>query len=349
MMPARDDLPTYLDRFAGDDLLRRDLAAVVNALAQTGMAIRDLVGLGPLAGRLGAIRGTNADGDSQTELDVVAQDWLIEALRKVPVAVIASEELEEPLMLDPSAPFAVAFDPLDGSSNIDVNMPIGTIFSIQPMIRAGIADPLAPFMQTGEAQVAAGCIIYGPQTVLALTVGAGTQIFTFDYGTRSFRLTGADVRIPRATREYAINASNARHWDDPVRVYVEDCLQGIEGPRAKDFNTRWMGALVAETYRILSRGGLFLYPADARQGYREGRLRLIYEANPVAFLIEQAGGGATTGSDPIRSLVPRALHQRVPLIFGSAEEVERIEELHLQPYAVGERSPLFRRRGLFHH
>jgi len=268
---------------------------------------------------------------------------MVDALRAAPVAVIGSEELDAPLSAAAAAPIAVAIDPLDGSDNIDTGVPVGTIFAVLP--RAG--DAAGGLLQPGTAQIAAGYFMYGSRTLLALTFGSGTQVFTLDPDCGAFVLTSAAVEIPRETREYAINGSNHRHWDEAVRLYVADCQKGASGPHGTDFNTRWNASLVAEATRILTRGGIYLYPADARPNYRQGRLRLTYEANPIAFLVEQAGGGASDGRSRILDLVPAALHQRVPLVFGSRREVERIARYYAAPQDTGETSPLFGRRSLF--
>jgi fructose-1,6-bisphosphatase I len=238
----------------------------------------------------------------------------------------------------------VAVDPLDGSSNIDANASIGTIFTVLPALEHN--DAPSAFMQRGVNQLAGGFFVYGPQTVLAVTVGAGTQIFTLDRRSGTFLLTHAKVEIPLRTSEYAINDSNTRHWDDPIRTYVEDCRRGKEGPRGRDFNMRWTGSPVADIYRIVSRGGIYLYPGDKRRGFRDGRLRLIYEANPMAWVIEQAGGLASTGRERLLEVTPTSLHQRVPMIAGSRVEVEHAVRLHDGLQIRGERSPLFSRRGL---
>jgi fructose-1,6-bisphosphatase I len=262
------------------------------------------------------------------------------------VTILASEEIEEPIALDRGADLAVALDPLDGSSNIDANVAVGTIFSVLPASSNG-SDATACFLQPGHRQRAAGYVIYGPQCAMVLTVGKGTLVFTLDDKADTLRLTGPNVQIPVTTREYAINASNQRHWSPVVRAYIADCLAGREGPRGEDFNMRWIASLVAECHRILSRGGVFLYPGDARRGYEHGRLRLVYEANPIAWLVEQAGGKATNGADRILDIVPGALHQRTPLVFGSSEEVERVARYKREPQLIGQRSPLFGERGLF--
>ena len=266
------------------------------------------------------------------------------ALRSAPVAAVASEEMEDPLLLDAKAPLLVAIDPLDGSSNADANASIGTIFTVLPALEHN-EEPSA-FLQPGVNQLAGGFFLYGPQIVLVVSVGAGTQIFTLDRNQQKFLLTHAKVEIPPRTSEYAINTSNARHWDDPIQTYVDDCKRGKDGPRGRDFNMRWTGTPVADIYRILSRGGIYLYPGDKRRDFRNGRLRLIYEANPIAWIVEQAGGAATTDRERVLEIAPKSLHQRVPLIAGSRMEVEHAARLHDGSQMRGERSPLFSRRGL---
>jgi fructose-1,6-bisphosphatase I len=254
--------------------------------------------------------------------------------------------MEAPVPLSAGAPINVALDPLDGSSNIETNVSIGTIFSLLPAPHGSSTEPAA-FLRPGREQIAAGYVIYGPQTVLALTLGAGTDLFTLDPACGQFVRTQANVRVPPQAREFAINASNYRHWDTPVQTWFNDCLAGADGSRADNFNMRWTASMVAEAHRILVRGGVYLYPGDARQGYRNGRLRLIYEANPIAFLMEQADGQGSTGRERILDRVPRLLHERVPLVFGAREEVELIERYHLGKAPKGEISPLFGQRGLF--
>ncbi|WP_029003240.1 class 1 fructose-bisphosphatase [Azorhizobium doebereinerae] len=323
------------------------VAATVRALAAAAIGLADLIGAGPLSGPLGAVRGEAASGDIQKQLDVEADALVTAALRGAPVAVVGSEEMDAPLVLDPGAPLAVAIDPLDGSSNIDTNAPVGTIFSLLPMPQEAGALPVCAFQQSGRRQLAAGFFIYGPQTALVLTLGEGTQAFTLDRTCGVFRMTAHRLKVPEETREFAINASNRRHWDEAVQLYVQDCQQGRDGPRGSDFNMRWIASMVAEAYRILVRGGVYLYPADARQGYHQGRLRLVYEAHPVAFLMEQAGASATDGRVSILDLAATSLHQRVPLVFGSVGEVRRVARYHTTPSALPERAPLFGARGLF--
>ncbi len=340
-------LEQHLEAWAGTDALRQAAASTITAVAAVCRDIAAIVAAGPLAGNLAARQHDGAGGDFQTELDLRANDLLVKALASTPVAAVASEEMDAPLPLTPGAPIVVALDPLDGSSNIETNVSIGTIFSLLPTPPGSSGTEPAAFLRAGREQIAAGYVIYGPQTALALTLGAGTDIFTLDAARRSFVRTGAHIRVPPHAREFAINASNYRHWDMPVRIWFDDCLAGAEGPRGENFNMRWIASMVAEAHRILMRGGVYLYPGDARQGYRNGRLRLLYEANPIALLMEQAGGGASTGSERILDRIPRLLHERVPLVFGARDEVARIERYHVGHAPKGETSPLFARRGLF--
>ena len=340
-------LEAYLSGWSASYSDRRPVAAAVLSLAHAARQIADLIARGPLAGPLEVEIGINVHGDVQKELDVRANALLIAALQTAPVAAIASEELDEPLVCDDSAPLIVALDPLDGSSNIDTDVSIGTIFSILPALADAGGGGMHAFFQPGTRQKAAGYVIYGPQCALVLTVGKGTHIFTLDRASGEFRLTKPAIQIPASAREYAINASNQRHWSEAIRAYFADCIEGEDGPRGKDFNMRWIASLVAECHRILARGGVFLYPADARKGYQQGRLRLLYEANPIALLIEQAGGKAIDSQDPILEIAGTALHQRTPLIFGSRLEVEIIGRYVASRHALSERAPLFGHRGLF--
>ena len=342
MKPTLED---HLTHWAAGDPARADVAAAILACAEAGRKLAELCALGPLAGDLAASLAANPSGDGQKELDRSAHDLFVAALRHAPVAVIGSEEAASPIVLRADGRLVVALDPLDGSSNIAVNAPLGSIFSILP-VRADL--PLeSQWLRPGSDQLAAGFLIYGPETALVLSVGKGTDIFTLHRPSGVFLLTRAAIRLPRGTSEYAINASNYRHWEAPIRAYVDDCLAGAEGPRRVDFNTRWIASVVAEAYRILLRGGIYLYPGDARPGYREGRLRLVYEAAPLAFLIEQAGGAASDGVCPILARTPTALHQRIPLIFGAADKVARVGAYYAGELAIAERAPLFGRRGLF--
>lgn len=348
-----DSLAAYLDLFSeGGSAHAAALAQTVAIVARTGIDLAGHIAAGPLGAAFAhPDGGTNAAGDDQHGLDVFADALFLTALTSSPVGVYASEELRQPVPIDADRPLALAIDPLDGSSNINTNLSIGTIFSIRAMAAgapaAVEADPLAPFLRPGREQLAAGFLIYGPQLALVLTLGAGTQIFVHSAADGCFRLAQADCAVPQRTREFAINAANLRHWHEPVRLYFDDCLKGDHGPRMEEFNMRWLGSLVAEAYRIFARGGVFLYPADARRGYGRGRLRLVYEAQPIAMLVEQAGGAATDTVMPILDLSAGELHQRVPLVFGSREEVERIARYHTLPSHIAERAPLFGARGLF--
>lgn len=339
-MAEHTTLDAFLDGWAGADPARTAVSRTVLALTDAGRRIAAIVGRGALEDAMGAAVGSNAGGDTQKALDVRTHDITIEALRNAPVARVGSEEADEEVVLDESAPLAVAVDPLDGSSNIETNVSVGTLFAILP--NAG-ADT---FTQPGSKQVGAGFIVYGPATALVLTVGTGTHVFMLDRDSDAFVRTHADVRIAPSCKEYAINASNQRHWQEPMRAYVADCVAGKSGPREKDFNMRWVGSLVADMFRILVRGGVYLYPGDQREKYASGRLRLVYECNPIAFVCEQAGGAATDGERRILDIVPKGLHVHSPLITGSSEEVEIIGRY----YAGKQRrasSPLFAKRGLF--
>ncbi len=320
------------------------VAAAVDAIAAASVEIADLIATGQFSDASGLTTGRNSDGDLQRDLDVRADAILRRCLGRLPIAALASEEMREPQIVDRNAKICVAIDPLDGSSNIDINMTVGTIFSILPA-----TDDLAlAFHQRGTAQLAAGFVTYGPQTSLVLTLGDGVDIFTYDRRSASFRLARSGVQISEACEEFAINMSNRRHWEQPVRAFVDECLAGVDGLANHNFNMRWIGSLVAEVYRILTRGGVFLYPSDARPGYGDGRLRLTYEAHPMALIMEQAGGSASTGRERILDLAAHSLHQRVPLVMGSSNEVRRVEELHCDPLLVASVSaPLFARRGFF--
>jgi fructose-1,6-bisphosphatase I len=344
-MKPFETLKNYLQ--SETDEGKSGVAETVLCLAGAMIQISKLVARGPLAGAMGAARGDNADGDVQKELDIVANDAVVEALQNAPVAYLVSEELEDPLVMQPNAPLYVAIDPLDGSSNIETNAAVGTIFAIFPAVSDENTTVDAGVLQPGVNQLAAGYCIYGPQTSLVLTTGNGTHIFTLDPDEVEFRLTATNIQIPETTREFAINVSNFRHWDRHVRSYIDDCLAGEEGHRKSNYNMRWIASLVAECQRILARGGIFLYPGDARKGYAHGRLRLLYECSPIAFLIEQAGGGATTGTQRVLEVVPENIHQRVPMIFGSSREIRRVEAYYAERDMHGERSQLFSKRGLF--
>lgn len=330
-----------------------ELNALILQVAQACKAISRAVAHGALADVLGSQGSANVQGEEQKKLDVVADEIFLRATHwGGELAGMVSEENEAPIPLpasDQRGKYLLAFDPLDGSSNIDVNVAVGSIFSILRAPRPGEDATAAEFLQPGSRQVAAGYAIYGPSTMLVLSVGSGVAGFTLDPIIGEFYLTHPDIRVPETTREFAINASNARFWEQPVRRYVDECLAGRSGARGADFNMRWIASLVAETHRILMRGGVFLYPRDRKDPARPGRLRLLYECNPIGFLIEQAGGRASTGVRPVLEVQPESLHQRVGLVFGSKDEVERIERYHHEPVIGGAQDelPLFHARSLF--
>jgi fructose-1,6-bisphosphatase I len=338
-------LPEHLAAWSAGRDDRAAVAATLAAIAAAAAALSAVIAQGPLAGDFGRVQGPSRDGDGQKALDLHANDLFVAHLRAAPVAVVASEEVAEVVVLQAGAPLAVAIDPLDGSNNIGVNAPMGTLFSLLPVARAGL--PAMAFLAPGSRQLAAGFVLYGPHTAMVLTLGEGVHIFTLDRHEGVFVLTQEAVRIPPGRREYAINASNGRHWPLAIRAFVEECVAGAEGPRGVDYNMRWLGAVVAEAYRIFVNGGIYLYPGDARPGYRRGRLRLLYEANPIALLMEQAGGTATDGYGRILDLVPSDIHEHVPLIFGSPDKVERVMELYAASVPQAGQRPLFAARGLF--
>ena len=337
-------LDAYLDGFSKAGGSREiQVAEAVRRLAEAATELRAATSHGILGEAFAGTRGSqNTDGDVQRELDLVADDLFLSATARAGADHYASEEREHPVALGNEFGVSVAIDPLDGSSGIEANISIGTIFALLPT--AG--DARQTFLQPGNRQFGSGFFIYGPQLALALTLNDGARIFVHSPRTGTFVQAYRSLVIVPETREFAINASNYRHWEPAVRLYVDDCLKGADGPCAKDYNMRWIASLVADTYRILVQGGTFLYPGDARRGYRNGRLRLIYEANPIALLIEQAGGAATEGARRILDIVPTDLHQRTPLIFGSTREVETIMRYHADPAAIGTRDPLFGYRGL---
>jgi fructose-1,6-bisphosphatase I len=344
-MDERVSLRSHLDQSASQTPHGAEIGEVIEAMAVAAIELAGLIADGPLAGITGRIDGINTDGDQQKDIDVAADEMMRRALRQAPVAAVLSEEVALPETVNPNAPLCVAIDPLDGSANLENNISVGTIFSIRPRGN----DILSTFFEPGTAQCAAGFIVYGPQTTLVLALNARVDIFILDRGSGQFLLIRKGVQIAPDTPEFAINASNRRHWHAPVRAYIDECLAGTNGDRGADFNMRWIGSLVAEALRILTRGGVFLYPADARPGYREGRLRLLYEAHPMALVMEWAGGGATTGRRRILELGAKTPHQRVPLIMGSVRGVRDVAAIHegIEPMFDNSDAPLFARRGLF--
>jgi len=340
-----------------------DLNALITDVSLACKAISRKVAFGALGGVLGdharadpAAAGTvNVQGEAQKTLDVLSNDIFLRANEwGGHVAGMVSEELEAVYTLPakyPRGKYLLMFDPLDGSSNIDVNVAVGSIFSVVRAATQGDDAVAADFLQPGTQQVCAGYAIYGPSTMLVLTLGNGTHAFTLEPMLGEWVLSHPNLQIPAQTREFAINASNSRFWEPAVKRYVDECLAGQTGPRGADFNMRWIASLVAETHRILMRGGVFMYPRDSKDPGKPGRLRLLYEANPVSFLIEQAGGRASDGRQRLMLVQPEALHQRIGFVFGSSQEVERIEAYHDEQAREEPRdtysSPLFGKRGLF--
>ncbi|RYX89630.1 MAG: class 1 fructose-bisphosphatase [Comamonadaceae bacterium] len=328
-MAARISLTRYLvEQQRQDGHIPSQLRLLIEVVARACKGISQAVGKGALGGVLGTASSENVQGEVQKKLDIIANEVLIEANEwGGHLAAMASEEMDSIYVVPnryPQGEYLLLFDPLDGSSNIDINASIGTIFSVlkKPEGHSGVDEK--DFLQAGSRQVAAGYCIYGPQTTLVLTVGDGVAMFTLDREQGSFVLIEENVRIPADTKEFAINMSNQRHWDEPVTRYIDECLKGQEGPREKDFNMRWIAAMVGDVHRIICRGGIFLYPWDKRDPDKPGKLRLMYEANPMAWLVEQAGGAATNGRQRLLDIEPAKLHERVSVILGSKNEVERV-------------------------
>ena len=308
------------------------LRLLIEVVARACKRIAIAVNKGELGDVLGSTDQSNVQGEIVKKLDLIANEVLIEAnVWGGHLAAMASEEMDSIHVVPdryPQGEYLLLFDPLDGSSNIDVNVSIGTIFSVLRKVGHARGVSEADFLQPGRQQAAAGYCVYGPQTTLVLTVGNGVAMFTLDREQGSWVLTQDGVRVPEETREFAINMSNHRHWAAPMQRYIAECLAGKDGPRARDFNMRWVGSMVSDVHRILSRGGIFLYPWDRREPDKPGKLRLLYEANPMAFLIEQAGGMATNGRERILDIVPRKLHERVSVVLGSRNEVQRATDYH---------------------
>lgn len=334
-------LATYLEAAT-----TAEIASALMAITEAGATLNAIIRRGALAGALGALTGgASNDGDGQKALDMMANEAFISALRGAGIKGLVSEENEGPLPLNPQGTLVAALDPLDGSSNIDTNIAIGTIFSIYPA-QGEDASRVETYLAPGTAQKAAGFVIYGPHCAIVFTLGQGTHIATLDPESGTFVMSRLNVLVKEGAAEFAINASNSRHWHRPIRAYIDDCLDGQDGPRQRNFNMRWVASMVADAYRILMRGGVYLYPGDKRKGYERGRLRHLYEANPIAFLMEQAGGMATDGLRRILDIPPKALHERIPLIFGSSDKVLRIRRYHVDETAENDLSPLFGQRGL---
>ncbi len=340
-----------LNAAAGVGTPTGSVTAIVNDVRLACKRIATLIGKGALANALGDAGSINVQGETQMKLDVLAHEIFVRTNEwGGQLAGMLSEEQERPYAIPgtyPRGPYLLLFDPLDGSSNIDVNVSVGSIFSVLRCPEGGCEPAAADFLQPGSAQVCAGYAIYGPATMLVLSTGRGVNGFTLDREIGEFMLTHPNLRVPETTAEFAINASNSRHWEPAIRRYVNECLAGQSGPRGTDFNMRWIASLVAETHRILMRGGVFMYPRDRKEPAKPGRLRLLYEANPIGYLIEQAGGRASTGHGPILEVVPESLHQRISFVFGARAEVERIERYHRDHNEFELDVPLFAARGLF--
>lgn len=322
----------HLEVFLDQQNISSPLKQLLIQVAKSCVSISSAVNRGALDNILGSAGSGNIQGETQQKLDILSNDILLDDNASSGLlAGMASEEMDTIYPIPDNfskGKYLLLFDPLDGSSNIDVNVSIGTIFSILETTD-GKSVTEEDFLQPGQQQVAAGYALYGPQTILTLTTGAGVHMFTLDPETRNFILTKSNVSIPEDTKEFAINMSNMRHWDEPVKRYIDECLAGKDGPRAKDFNMRWIASMVADVHRVLTRGGIFMYPWDKRDPTKPGKLRLLYEANPMSFLIEQAGGLSINGIEKISSLKPIHLHERVSVILGSKNEVSRLHEYHL--------------------
>lgn len=327
------NLKDFFSAEIAENGMPQQLADLLIGISETCKHISFEVSRGALAGVLGMAGTENVQGEDQKKLDVISNDLMVDGCARTgAVCGIASEEMDHCLTVPadmPVGPYLVCFDPLDGSSNIDINVSIGTIFSVLPGPRGAdrnVTD--ADFLQPGSNQLAAGYVVYGPQTQMVFTLGRGVLMFTLDRESNEFVLTNATVQIPAAAKEFAINCSNMRHWENPVKRYIAELLEGKTGVRGKDFNMRWVAAMVAEVHRILNRGGIFMYPRDNRDPSKPGKLRLMYEANPMSWLVEQAGGRATNGYDRILGIQPETLHQRVAVFLGAAEEVDLVSSYH---------------------
>ena len=332
-MPLKISLTRYLvEQQRLDGHIPPELRLLIEVVARACKSISQAVNKGALGDVMGTAGSENVQGEIQKKLDIIANEVLIEANEwGGHLAAMASEEMDSIYVVPnryPQGEYLLMFDPLDGSSNIDVNVSIGTIFSVLKKLEGDAEVSEKDFLQAGSQQVAAGYCVYGPQTTLVLTVGDGVAMFTLDREQGSFVLTEENVKIPDDTQEFAVNMSNMRHWDEPVRRYIDECLAGKTGTRGKDFNMRWIASMVADVHRILTRGGVFLYPWDKREPEKAGKLRLMYEANPMSWLIEQAGGSATNGKQRILDIEPTKLHERVSVMLGSKNEVERVTAYH---------------------
>lgn len=328
----------------------KPLFSLLLAIANICTNIAIMTAQGALANITGKLESQNVQGETQMQLDVLTNNIFIDGLTECDlVAGLASEEMDEVVNIR-AANYLVIFDPLDGSSNVPVNVSIGSIFSVLNAPE-NLMPIEADYLQAGSQQVAAGYALYGPSTMLVLTVGKGTHGFTLDLETKTFMLTHPNMQVAEISSEFAINASNERFWEAPIARYIDECKAGADGVRGRDFNMRWVASMVADVHRILLRGGIYLYPRDNKKPIKAGRLRLMYEANPTSMLIEQAGGKSSTGNMRVMEIVPTSVHQRVPLIIGTAQEVSLVER-YMQSYDAGDaqkgQSPLFGERSLFH-
>lgn len=310
-----------------------DLTLLLVDIANACKRISHTVSRGAMTGMLGSAGTENVQGETQKQLDIITNDIMVNTLEWTGhLSGMVSEEVENFIAIPqqyPKGKYLALFDPLDGSSNIDVNLTVGTIFSILRGTE-GVDAKLTDFLQKGAEQVCAGFVLYGPSTMMILTTGQGVNGFTLDQDVGEFVLTHPNMTIPEDSKEFSINMSNHRFWETPVQRYIDECMQGEEGPRGVNFNMRWVASMVAEVYRILTRGGIFIYSQDTRDSSQAGKLRLMYEANPMAYIVEQAGGQCSTGRERILDIVPDEIHQRVPVILGSKNEVERVVSYHLE-------------------
>lgn len=346
LLTLADFLAEQLKDISQADALNKLLLAIANASKE----IATMTAKGALTDNTAKLSSQNIQGETQMKLDVSANDAFIRQLKASGVvAGLASEEMDDPLAMTAGGKFLVVFDPLDGSSNVPVNVSVGSIFSVLNA-PVGHVPEETDYLQVGAQQVAAGYALYGPCTMLVISVGLGTHGFTYDNERDEFLLTHFNMQVPAETTEFAINASNARFWDAPVQRYVENCQAGITGPRGKDFNMRWVASMVADVHRILIRGGVYLYPKDNKQPVKEGRLRLLYEVNPMSMLVEQAGGKSVTGRQRMLEVVPKQVHQRIAVMLGSRQEVSLLERYY-QEFDTGThnkgQSPLFSDRSLY--
>ncbi|WP_124553539.1 class 1 fructose-bisphosphatase [Methylophilus methylotrophus] len=320
-----------LDVFLKKVSINHALNTLIWHIAEAGIEIAALVRQGALAGVTEKMTSTNVQGETQMHLDIRSHEVALAQLRtSAVVAAVLSEEEDKPVLFETlEAPFLVSMDPLDGSSNLAINGVVGSIFSVLPNTGLATLGEQA-FLQPGKDQRAAAYIMYGPATLLVLTIGQGTHVFTLDHSSQVFVLTQQTVKVPEETTEFAINASNQRYWQPAMQRYIMECLQGLKGPRGRDFNMRWCASMVMDVHRILTRGGVFLYPRDSKQPVKAGRLRLLYEANPMSLLVTQAGGESIDGLQEVLTIAPDSCHQRVPVLLGSKQEIQRLRDYHQQ-------------------